>query len=137
MRPAWAGRVLTRTCRETGNVLAESVERRDTTNNCVRTNRCEMVRVLKNRGSGSFTASETPNPTQRGNAVQTHSNLSTSRQKSSPVIRRKSDRALLSAKCVVTKRELAEVGQLRAELRILVDRFDEKLWQIEHRGCRR
>jgi hypothetical protein len=69
--------------------------------------------------------------------VRTAFNLSTSKKNASPVIRRKSDWALLNAKCVVTKRELAEVGQLRAELRILVDRFDEKLWQIEHRGCRR
>jgi hypothetical protein len=69
-------------------------------------------------------------------AVRAASNLSISRKKSSPIIR-KSDRAVLKSKCVITNRELAEVLSLRGELRSLVDRFDKKLWQIEHRGCRR
>jgi hypothetical protein len=68
--------------------------------------------------------------------VRAAPNLPNSRKKSSPIIR-KSDRDVLNSKCVITKRELAEVLRLRQQLRSLADRFDEKLWQIEHRGCRR
>ena len=64
-------------------------------------------------------------------------NLSAFRKKSNPFVRKPNTRTVLNSKCVITKRELAEVLHLRGELRSLVDRFDEKLWQIEHRGCRR
>jgi hypothetical protein len=61
-------------------------------------------------------------------------NLSNSLRKSRPRI---VERAVLKSKCVITKRELADVLRLRGELRRLADRFDEKLWTIEHKGCRR
>jgi hypothetical protein len=63
--------------------------------------------------------------------VRANSNLSDSRKKSSPMVLNSKYLAGRNPKRMIKQRDLAELAQLRKELRKLTNRFDQKRSQIE------
>lgn len=60
--------------------------------------------------------------------------LSNSRKKSNRVL---TERAVLHSKCMIVERDLPDVAAMLEELRRMANSFEERRWQIVHRGCRR